>query len=222
MKSNTVTNFSKFISILTLLLTFALSVFAQMEPYPKGIYRSIEEIRTKSPSEKKDLDVEKRTNGEIKMNGGNDYKLSSSDNTIPKNIIKKEILAYSDGDSLYINCLPLKVQPWYATVLSDGRFLVIRAGLSMNPKLQREQLKNRAQLGMLFGAIGGGIEGAKRAMMRFVYIVDKESFNITAVSTDYLTELLSPYPDLSENFKNEKEKSNQEIFIKYLCLINLK
>lgn len=154
------------------------------------------------------------------MNGGNDYKLFKSDKSIPKKSIKKEYFAYSDGDSLYMNCIHYKIQPWYTPVLSDGEFLVIRGGLSMTQKVQKEQLDNQAQFGYMFGAVGGAIQGAKLAMLRFIYVIDKETNQIRTVSSDYLREILSTTPDLLKQYESEPEKANQKIFIKYLQLLN--
>ena len=96
-------------SVLTLFAQILVLCTFGQTTYPKGVYLSFEEIKTKSPGLEVELDVERRTRGEIKMNGGNDYKLFKSDKSIPKKTIKKEYYAYSDGDSLYINCIHYRV-----------------------------------------------------------------------------------------------------------------
>ncbi|MEQ9443246.1 MAG: hypothetical protein RIG62_29685 [Cyclobacteriaceae bacterium] len=209
------------LAVIVLVLSVTMA-FGQKSDYPKGVYMSFDEIKQKTPSVSVELEIERRTKGEIKMNGGNDYKLYTSDKSIRKKIIKKEYYGYSDGDSLYINCIHYDIQPWYATVLSDGKFLVIRGGISMIPKTQKAQLDNQAQLGYMFGAIGGAIQGAKLAMLRFIYVIDKESNQITTVSSDYLRKLLSETPELLEQFEAEEEQANQKIFVKYLGLLNEK
>lgn len=209
-------------TILTTLLLGLVSIlaFGQTTKYPKGVYMSYEEIISKSPSVSFVLEIERRTKSDIKMNGGNDYKLFKSDKSIKKKTIKKEYYAYSDGDSLYVNCIHYKIQPWYAPVLSDGKFLVIRGGISIDTKTQKEQLENQAQLGYMFGAIGGAFQGAKLAMLRFIYVIDKESNQINTVSSDYLKKLLSETPELLVQYEAEKEKVDQKIFVKYLRLLN--
>jgi hypothetical protein len=142
--------------------------------------------------------------------------------TKPKKTIKNKYYAYSDGDSLYINCIHYKIQPWYTPVLSDGRFFVIRGGISIDTKTQKEQLDNQAQLGYMFGAIGGAFQGAKLAMLRFIYVIDKESNQITTVSSDYLKKLLSETPELLTQYEAEDEQLDQKIFVKYLRLLNEK
>lgn len=209
------------IEILLFCLISFLAV-GQSTDYPKGVYMSFDEIIKKSPSVSEELEIERRTPGDIKMSGGNDYKLFKSDKSVKKKTIKKEYYAYSDGDSLYINCIHYKIQPWYAPVLSDGKFMVIRGGISMIPTIQKEQLNNQAQLGYMFGAIGGAFQGAKLAMLRFIYVIDKETNQIKTISSDYLHELLSDTPELLKQYEAEEEKANQEIFIKYLRLLNQK
>ena len=206
-------------SVLTLFAQILVLCTFGQTTYPKGVYLSFEEIKTKSPGLEVELDVERRTRGEIKMNGGNDYKLFKSDKSIPKKTIKKEYYAYSDGDSLYINCIHYRIQPWYAPVLSDGKFLVIRGGISMVPEIQKEQLDNQAQLGYMFGAIGGALQGAKLASLRFIYVIDKETNEIITVSNDYLKGLLYEKPELVQRYDSEEEK-DQKVFVKYLRLLN--
>jgi len=208
--------------ILILLISFIFChlSFAQDSKYPKGVYLSFKEIVNKSPSLPIELEINKRTKGEIKMNGGNDYKLYKPDKSISRKRIKKEFFGYSNGDTLYINCFHYKVQPWYASIISDGKFLVIKGGLSMVPETRNFQLKNKAQLGIMFGAIGGAIQGAKLAMLRFVYTIDKETNDIRTVSSDYLKGLLYNNSELLKQFKMEKEPNAQEVFIKYLKLLN--
>ncbi len=209
-------------SILVTLLfnIITISTFGQVAEYPKGVYLSFEEIKSKSPSVSVELEIERRTEGDIKMNGGNDYKLLKSDKSITSKTIKKEYYAYSDGENLYINCFQYKVQTWYTPVLSDGKFLVIRGGLSMFANIQKEQLDNQAQLGYMFGAVGGAIQGAKLAMLRFIYVIDKETNQITTVSSDYLKELLAYTPELLQQYEAEEEQVDQNVFVKYLRLLN--
>jgi len=211
-------------SILTSLVLGLVTIwsFGQTTEYPKGAYMSYEEILSKSPSVSAELEIERRTKGDIKMSGGNDYKLFKPDKSIKKKTIKKKYYAYSDGDSLYINCIHYKIQAWYTPVLSEGRFFVIRGGISTDPKIQKEQLDNQAQLGYMFGAVGGAFQGAKLAMLRFIYVIDKETNQITTVSNDYLKECLQETPELLNQYEAEEEQVDQKIFLKYLRLLNEK
>lgn len=205
-----------------LVLTIILSVtvfsfsFAQDSSYPKGAYMSFEEIVSRSPSVQIDLGVLKRTKGDIKMVGGNDYKLTSEDKAVKSKFLKKEIWAYSLGDTLYLNCFRYEVQPWYAAVISDGDYLVFRGGLSQNSEEQERQM----QMGYSFGAIGGALAGAKLALLRFLYAVDKNTHQIITVTPESLRGLLQKNNELLNRFEEEPNKESEEVLLKYLQLLN--
>lgn len=205
---------------LSIILIFSSIIFGQSSSYPKGVYMSFDEILDKNPSQNIDLTLIKRTKGDIKMSGGNDYKLIKEDKSIKKKIIKKEYYAYSNGDTLYVNCLKYLVQPWYTPVLSDGKFLVIKAGLSMNIKIQKEQLNNNPQMGYMFGAVGGAIQGAQMALLRFVYAIDKSTNQIVTITPEFIENQLKENLKILELYKSEKEPSKQETLIRYLEIIN--
>ncbi len=81
---------------------------------------SFDEILERAPSRQLDWKLLRRTQGDLKMNGGNDFKLESEDNSISKKTIKKEIWAYSFGDTLYVNFKKFMLQTWYASLITDG------------------------------------------------------------------------------------------------------
>lgn len=100
-----------------LIFTFALLLFehssmAQTNHFPKGAYMSFEEIINKSPSKQLDLEIEKRSIGDIRMSGGNDFKITSKDKNIPTKTLKRELWAYSFGDTLFLNGISFAFQPW--------------------------------------------------------------------------------------------------------------
>lgn len=49
--------------------------------YPQGIYMNLEEVNNHTPSKDSMLNWEKRTQGTIKMWGGNDYELTCDDHS---------------------------------------------------------------------------------------------------------------------------------------------
>ncbi len=200
---------------ITTVLIFGNQLLAQ-ENFPKGTYMNFEEILNKKPSQQYNLKVEKRTMGDIKMNGGNDYKLISPDNSVPKKTLKKEVWAYSTGDTLYLNCFQFKVQPWYADLISDGKYLVFKGGLSQYVDEQKKQM----QMGYYFGAVGGAIQGAKLATLRFLYVIDKESNKVITVTPENMEDFLSDNSELLAAYNKEIEKENETTLIKYLKLLN--
>jgi hypothetical protein len=198
------------------LISIWLTANSQTNYFPKGAYMSFEEIINRNPSKQLSLRIVKRTRGEIKMNGGNDYKFESNNDSIPQKTIKKEIWAYSLGDTLYLNCLKFAMQTWYAPLISDGKYLVLKAGLS---NFVEEQKKQR-EIGYSFGAVGGAIQGAKLATLRFLYVIDKNTQKAITVTTEKMQEILGGRNDLLTQFNAETKKDDEQVLIKYLILLN--
>lgn len=206
----------KLLFIAAIISFFTCQMQAQQEKYPKGAYMSFEEIVNKTPSKQMDLQVIKRSKMDIKMVGGNDYKLHTEDKSIRKSVLRKEVLAYSTGDTLFLNCLPYKVQPQYAKAISDGNYLVIKAGLSSNQKEYKEQM----QVAAMFGGIGGALAGAQMALLRFVYAIDKKNNQIIRITEKSMKEILGQKPELLNQYGAEANTDNEEVLIKYLRLVN--
>jgi hypothetical protein len=207
---------TKLIFSVIMVLSLTLNLAAQTGNYPKGAYMGIDEIRSKSPSVALDLNVIKRTPGDIKMAGGNDYKLATDDKTIKRKTLCKELWAYSEGDTLYINCLQYKLQIWYAAVISSGRYLVFKGGIPTDNK----KYKSEMAVAATFGAIGGAFAGAKLAMKRFLYALDLNTNTVKMIIPETLKELLAGRPELLEQYKQEQNPEDETIQIKYLTLLN--
>lgn len=204
-----------YIILFALLVSLSLIVTAQKTSYPKGGYKNYEEFKAENPSIPFVFKIEKRTKGDIKMNGGNDYKIFSD--SIDTKTIKREIYAVSTGDTLFINCLLQKAQPWYANVLVEGKYLVFRGGIGPESR----QGSNSA--GYAFGAVGGAISGAKAAMLRFLYIMKSEDGGqIKLLNQAYLESIIRDYPDINSLYQNEQQKENEDILLQYIRLINSK
>jgi hypothetical protein len=197
------------------LLLAPIFVYCQSNHFPKGAYMSFDEILERAPSRQLDLKLLRRTQGDIKMNGGNDFKLESEDNSISKKTIKKEIWAYSFGDTLYVNCKKYMMQTWYAPLISDGEYLVIKAGLSN----YIEEQKKQRNIGYTFGALGGGIQGAQLATLRFLYVIDKKTKVAQTVIDERMPDILKTREDLLKEFNMETEMTEGDC-VQYLRRLN--
>ncbi|SFQ39101.1 DUF6563 family protein [Parafilimonas terrae] len=191
--------------------------YTQANHFPKGAYMSFEEISNKNPSKQLELEIIKRTDFDIKMNGGNDYKFESNNGSVSKKTIKKEIWAYSTGDTLYINCLKFSIQTWYAPIISDGKYLIVKAGLSNYAAEQKKQLKTT---GNGWNATGGAINGARLATLRFLYAIDKNTQKAITVTSGAMQDILKDRNDLLVQFNAETKKNDEFICLKYLKLLN--
>ncbi|WP_276165784.1 DUF6563 family protein [Zobellia alginiliquefaciens] len=218
---------TKFFSIV-FLTCFFTNLNAQT-PYPQGVYMSIEEIQNKTPSKEIELIVEKRSKSDIKMSGGNDYRLISEDKSVSKKDIRKHILAYSNNDTLFINCTKYKLQNRYAPVRNNGRFLLFTAGIAQDTNTYNYQIEETktATFWSDFGAIGGGIQGIKLALLRFPYLLDTKNNTVTYLNTFALRKLLADHDlALLQKYDEEKksiaddEKEKALLTIKYVQSLN--
>ena len=120
--------------VLTVLMTLNQTIKAQDIAYPEGMYMTFQEIIDKTPSEDFKVQLEKRTKGKIKMNGGNDFQINPINKNVKKKTLKKEVIAYSDGLNLYINGLVYQLQFWYSRVEAENdNYFVFTAGIPMTP-----------------------------------------------------------------------------------------
>lgn len=74
-------------------------------------------------------------------------------------------------------------------------------------------------MGYYFGAVGGGIQGAKLATLRFLYVVDKKKNEIIAVTPEKMYDLLDNV-DLLQKYRNELGKETEMVMIEYLKQLN--
>ena len=199
--------------LLMIIVLLSNCTFAQSTTYPRGGYRNLEEFKNKQPSIPFIFTIEKRTKGDIMMNGGNDYKILSD--SISKKTIKKELFAVSNGDTLFINCGPKQAQYWYANVITEGKYIAFMGGIGPvahnNPNLAA---------GEAFGAIGGAIAGANKALLRYLYVIEINDGKLRLLNKKYIETLLEDYPNLKSLFQNEPDKDNKETYLRYLSLIN--
>lgn len=185
----------RLVSILVTLavLTVTNSAMAQQK-YPKGLYMSIDELVNQAPSIHDEIEIITRTNFDLAMNGGNDYELKSP--TLDKKTIKRKAVAFSDGDTLYLNGKQFISQPWYAKVYHYGDYLVFDGCLSNNA--------GEVIAGVTLGAIGGAISGPISAHKRYTYAVKLGDSEASSINLDILSKIL---PDsVKKNDENDIEK----------------
>jgi hypothetical protein len=193
-----------FVLAFTLIVCYENS-FSQETTYPKGGYMNLKELLNKQPSIPFVFQIEKRTKGDIRMTGGNDYKVHSEVDSISKKKIKNEIYAISTGDTLFLNCYPLGYQTWYTQALSTGKYIAFKAGYSTAEGREAN--------------MGGPFAGASAATERFLYLLDTTSGKVVIYDQEKFSEFLDEYPDLKSQFRNETYMGTSTL-IKYIKLIN--
>jgi hypothetical protein len=192
-----------------LLIVIKVSFVYSQNTFPKGTYLNFAELKNKTPSQIDTFVIIKRTQFDIAMNGGNDYKVTSSSEKTNGKFIKRNIYAISTGDSLFLNCFILKLQPKYTFAKLDSNMLIFKAGIPLGGN------NDIAMSGVMFGAIGGAIGGAQAALKRFLYVMDFVNGKVTLLCKETLTSLLTPYPDLNKKYLREENAENDTILLKY-------
>lgn len=204
-----------FLFIVAILVSYCVS---GQDTLPKGVYMTLEEIRSVAPSQVVDLTLTKRKISDIKMSGGNDYRLESEDKAVSKRAIKRKMLAYSTGEQLFVNGLKYGLYLHYCRALSVGRYIAFRGSLYRNKSKQNEQL-SAPNYAYLFGGIGGGIRGAQLATIRLLYVIDTETGESYQVSDGLMRVLLQNYEELLNSYSKESH-FDELTFVKYLKLLN--
>jgi len=197
-----------FLFLTILFFLSLLSAFSQ-NPFPRGTYMSCDELRRRQPTSYDTFEIQKRSDGDIAMVGGNDYKVSSETKSISNKIINKEIFAISIGDSLFINCFRLGLQPKYTLAKYDSDLFFFTAGI---PSSKNSDVYAASYF---LGPIGGGIAGANAALKRFPYIMSLQDCRAIILTRESFTYLLHPHTELYEKFRKEKDKDSDSTLIKY-------
>ncbi len=143
------------------------------------------------------------------MSGGNDYRLADIGDSLEKKVLKREVYAFVQNDSLFLNCVHHELGPWYSLVLNRGEFLVFRAAMTGH------QAAGYAVLG---GAIGGAIAAGKR----YLYILSMKTGNSRELTAEYLIARFKDRgkPELLAAFNAEADHERDATLLKYVELLN--
>ena len=190
-------------------LSFTIISFGQTSNFPAGVYLNLEQLKNRIPAYDANLSISKRTSGDIFMIGGNDYKIKSKIDSINKSYITKKIFAYVKNDSLYLNCLPHKLQNWYALCKNtSGNLVTFKACMSLDKAMN---------VSILSGGIGSGIAATKR----FLYVLNLTNGEIFQLTEKNLLKLLNNKPELQLLYEKEINRTSEQQLLKYIDLLNL-
>lgn len=202
--------FTKHCVIIQLSLLFACTISVNgraQTSYPKGAYLSLEELRTKSPSLDPNVEIDLRSGADKAMMGGNDFKITSPDQSVGKREIKMEWVAYSDGQVLYLNGFPFEIQSWYCKVESEGGLLLFKGAMKNN---------DAAAIAVATGAIGSAaVSGADR-----LYILDLRNMEVQQSDKKRCAKYLQSFPAILDEYNTESRTGDADTQLKYLTRIN--
>ncbi|UTW65366.1 hypothetical protein KFE94_11950 [bacterium SCSIO 12643] len=204
--------------ILFITLFLFVIVSGNAQELKNGGYMNFNEINLSKPTYDSSFKIIERTTGQIKAIGGNDYYIESEQ--VSKKIIKKEIWGVVSDNVLYLNGIPITGLMWYAKVEHYGKYCFLRPAYPSNPKIKEELGLNNKELGYMFGAVGGAIQGATLAMLRIPLIYELETGNKMLLTDHNLSKLLENHTELKNRFDKEVDKQNEDILLKYLIELN--
>ena len=189
-------------------ILISISVFGQQNLYPKGAYLTFAELKNKAPSIPFTFKITKRSNLDIKMVGGNDYKIMTITAKGKKRAIKDDVFAISNGDTLFLNCEVQKLQSWYSIANQKDSFLLFKAGICQDIF---SELSTDASLYGVLGPIGS----AHAATIRYLYILNMRTGKVEILTEKYLKKILKSKADILKNYEAEKDRNSDEILLKY-------
>lgn len=194
--------------ITALLILISSNAFAQQDTvYPAGCYMSIEELQTKAPTKHCRLQVSTKKGGTFLGFEANDYTLSSADKCFSKKDIR-DMFAYSDGNVLYLNGAKHDLQGAYVQIVMRGKNYMAFLGARST---------GEAFATMLMGS--GSVENSE-AGKRYLYALDMKTGKSYYADEDYMSKMLTAYPDLKALYDKEANKGADETLLKYLNLCN--
>ena len=210
------TNCMNHIKLITILLAWLSIQTAAQTSYPKGIYLTIDQVKSKTPERAVDLKVTERTNEQMVSLGGNRYKLEPIGKTVKKKEITQNILAYSDGKDFYLNCNRYHLSKYYTKVISEGEYLIFK---SLNKASTADYVSIGKQFGVVGIAIEEGLKLKEEPKLESLYALSQTPYRLLVIDKNKLKALLKSKPELLAQFEREKE-SNENVYIKYLKLLN--
>lgn len=193
---------SKIGVLLFCIFILAISIVSAQTNYVQGLYMSPEEILSKSPSQYNPVVAEARDSSYLQQ-GGSEYNLKSTDQSLSFNDIGYSVHAYSDGQTLYINARKFTSIAYYAKVESEGKYLCFRTGILMI------DAKSWPAMGSLDGRTA-----------RLPHVFNTETGSTRQVSERILTIWLKKHPDIYDAYIAEEDRKSADTIMKYLIEYN--
>lgn len=172
------------------------------------------------------LSFTSRSDGDKMWNGGGDFKPQAGDEKTDK-FLKKKARFIIHNDTLYVNCKGLKYQGcvfgnWFTSGFRYGEDKICFVGIKLS--------KARAMRAAFIGLAGEAIVAAAGANNVFeqykhktCYFIDSDKKAVKRMTTKYMENLLSEYPNMLEEFNNmeKKEKGRADVILTYLQRLQL-
>lgn len=184
------------------------------------VYTNLANLLAQKADTVSTLMVEKRSLNNIYMSGGADYHISSANNKKFTKYIKNRVYAVQVDSALYVNCKFVHYNHyhfgnWFAPALRVRG----RVYFAAQPYGQRASSRlDTGEVSQLSGVFGNAISASGLVNSRVFYVINPSTTRADFVSAESLLELLSDYPELQAQYKQEMSES-AEVIGKYLQLL---
>lgn len=145
--------------------------------------------------------------------GVNDYKLTTGDEATDK-ILKKEAFLVMIGDTMYVNLRNLQFEK---TRFGSGYTIATLIGkdtlLFVNRQIGK-YMKQRVNVGMMFGAIGGAIAASSMMKQQVCYAIsngagEKGRIPVQLINDNMIDKMIANRSDLREDYYSEKNDNKR-------------
>ncbi|MEZ4721535.1 MAG: DUF6563 family protein [Flavobacteriales bacterium] len=199
--------------ILLFVVSIQPSVVISQTSYPKGVYKDLNALCTKSPDQGlwQEVTVVRRSPWLIWLFGGNNY--------APFAEVKwseyRTWYAISDGESLYVNCGKQKNQQFgYAKVNSEGRYLSYTGVMNW-----KADFALRITTFLFTGPVGELMFAAPFSLLPVEYYFDTQTGVNRPLDKTQIQYLLTKDLSLGESFERET-KRNRSMRAEYIDRLN--
>ena len=166
------------------------------------------------------LKIEKRTNNQMMMTAGGDYKITSANDALNKRI-KKRCYGICSNGALYLNCRKLRFNKFrfgtcYVAAMWVGSNLYFCA-----PPVGPAEASVTPARNYAMGAIGQAISSSSMVSDRVFYEIDSLTLKVDFVSKEKMSSLLKNHPNLLAEYLSENSEA-AKVVAKYLRLLQKK
>jgi len=198
--------------IMTLLSVLnALRCTAQGNTFPRGIYTSIESLKSRTPDGLDTLDV-------VNMGYGQPFVLESQSKSLKKRFIKKEVLAYVHDGSVFLNGRRLGLQAGYWLAVTQGQYV---AFYYKEPRDNAGVVAASVLFGVAGGLVAQAISDNSEQDGKVLYVLSLKTGNARRLWSIYVTARLEENsPELLAEFKMEFHPDSDRTLIDYINRLN--
>jgi hypothetical protein len=180
------------------------------------------------PAYKYEFEISKRSNQDIRSQGGNDYQVICKDDTVNANIINKKIWGIFQDDTLYLNGQVVDGIKYYVRVELPGRYSFLRCAFPKRSKILKElgidTPYSEPPPEYWYGVLGDLMLSINRdkplPLPRLPIVFDMQTHHRMLLNKMNLIHLLKNHKSLLNGFEAEPDNTREIILLEYLEKLN--